>query len=266
MRIVVKVGGRPLKNGLDYILDSLAHHHGMGDEIVFVHGGGDWVTEYSEKMGVEPRFVVSPSGIRSRYTSREELDVYIMVMGGLLNKLITHKLVSQGVDAIGLTGVDMGLVRAERKKRIIAVDERGRKRVIPGGYTGKITRVRGDVLGQLLEQRRLPVIASLAYGDEAPLNVDGDQMAARVAEAVGADLLVLLSDVDGVLLDGRVVPVIKAGQAEEMASKVGFGMNRKIMLAAEAVSRGVGRAVISNGIIEDPIGKAKEGRGSVIEP
>ena len=266
LRIVVKAGGRPLKSSLDKIVESLAIHYGKGDEIVFVHGGGDWVTEYSKRMGVEPQFVVSPSGIRSRYTSREELDVYVMVMGGLLNKSIVHSLVSRGVKALGLTGVDLDLVRADRKKRIIVVDERGRKRVMPGGYTGKIVGVKGEVLSKMLEEGIMPVLASLANGDEAPLNVDGDQMAARVAEAVKADLLVLLSDVDGVVLNGSVIGDIRVDEAEDIANKVGYGMNRKILLAAEAVRNGVGKAIICNGTVDDPISNAKRGKGSVIRP
>ncbi len=262
---MVKVGGRALENNLEGILDSAAKWAREG--LVLVHGGGDAVTRMCEKLGVEPRFVVSPEGIRSRYTSMEELEVFTMVIAGLINKRIVAGLAKRGVAAVGLAGADGGVLKARRKKRIVVVDERGRKRVIPGGYTGRITSVNKDLIEMLVRNGYTPVIAPLAIGEEGELlNVDGDQAACRIAEALKASKLVLLSDVDGVLLNGEVVKRIEAGNAEEVASKVGVGMNRKILMAAEAVRNGVGEAIISSGLVEDPIGAALNGSGTVIVP
>ncbi|MEM4077128.1 MAG: acetylaminoadipate kinase, partial [Metallosphaera sp.] len=82
--IVVKIGGRVVKNALDNIIDSVASYDG---KLILVHGGGDIVNDYTKRMGIEPTFVTSPEGIRSRYTSKEELDIYVMVMS-LINKRI----------------------------------------------------------------------------------------------------------------------------------------------------------------------------------
>ncbi|MEM0200595.1 MAG: [LysW]-aminoadipate/[LysW]-glutamate kinase, partial [Saccharolobus sp.] len=144
--IVVKIGGRVVKNSLDKVLLDIPN---IKEKIILVHGGGDIVTEYSKKMGIEPTFVTSPDGIRSRYTTKEELDIYVMAMS-LINKQIVGKLCSIGVNAIGISGVDGNILNAERKKRIVIIDERGKKRIIDGGYTGKVKEIRSKILFDLI--------------------------------------------------------------------------------------------------------------------
>ena len=271
MLVVVKAGGRALMRHMDNILDSVASAASRGHSVVFIHGGGDLVTEYSRRLGVEPRFVVSPSGVRSRYTTREELEVFVMVLGGLLNKRIAAGLAARGARPVGLTGVDGLVLEAERRKRIVVVDEAtGRKRVIPGGYTGRITRVNSLLLRELLEKGYTPVLAPIAYdpGEAALLNVDGDQAAARVAAALRADALVVLTDVDGLLLEGRLVERLTSSEARRLVEegRVGKGMNRKLIEIARALEEGVSRAVIANASQGDPVQAALEGGGTVITP
>ncbi|MEM2376843.1 MAG: [LysW]-aminoadipate/[LysW]-glutamate kinase, partial [Sulfolobales archaeon] len=134
---VVKVGGKVLDSNLVNVVASISRVASQ-NPLVVVHGGGNVVTKFCERLGVEPKFVTSPEGIRSRYTDKDELEVYVMVMAGKLNKEIVSGLVVRGVKAVGLTGADGPALLAERKKRIIIIDERGRKRVIDGGYTGKV--------------------------------------------------------------------------------------------------------------------------------
>ena len=264
MRVVVKVGGRVVDSNLEGVLESIAIHS-RSHELFIVHGGGDQVTRYSVKMGVKPRFVVSPSGVRSRYTSLEELEVYVMVMAGKINKEIVAGLYRRGVKAVGLTGADGGLLVAERKKRIIIVDERGRKRVIEGGYTGRIIRVNKSLIEKLSEMGYTVVVAPIAVSGEGELlNVDGDQAACSIAGALKADYLVMLTDVEGLIMDGEVVRRIGVGEVEEMASKAGFGMNRKLLMIKKALEEGVGRAVIASGLVKDPVGEALSGNGTVI--
>ncbi len=263
---VIKAGGRVIeKNMTSIVADITDIARNEKAKIVFVHGGGDLVTKYSEKLGVEPRFVTSPSGIRSRYTSREELEVYLMVMAGLLNKSIVAMIESKGVPAIGLTGADGGVVMGERKKRIIVVDERGRRRVIEGGYTGKITRVDGDLLLRLFELFDVVVISPVILGNEGELlNVDGDQIASRIAATLNAETLVVLSDVDGVIIDNSLVTKVTMEEARALAEKVGVGMNRKLLMAADCVDKGVGSVVICNGLYDKPVYKCLDGIGTVI--
>ncbi len=264
MVVVVKAGGRVLKENLDGIVRDIAS---LADEskVILVHGGGDLVTEYSRKMGVEPRIVVHPSGMRSRYTSLEELEVFTMVMAGLLNKRIVSMLESLGARALGVSGADLGLVRAERKKRIVIVNERGRKQVIPGGYTGKIRAVSEKDLRSLLSLADVLVVSPLALGGSGELlNVDGDQMASKIASALRAVSLILLSDVPGVILEGRTLDRLTVGEARELYEKLGPGMNRKVFMACEAVESGVNNAVIGDGLRERPVSRALEGLGTRI--
>ncbi|MDW8041355.1 MAG: [LysW]-aminoadipate/[LysW]-glutamate kinase [Nitrososphaerota archaeon] len=266
MRVVVKAGGRALLGNMKGIAESIAKR-ATEHQIVFVHGGGDVVSDYSKRIGVEPKFVTSPQGIRSRYTDAQELEVYVMVMAGKLNKEVVAELTRLGVRAVGLSGADGGLLLAERKKRIVVVDERGRKRVMEGGYTGMITSVSPELLRLLTSNGFTVVVAPIAVSGEGELlNVDGDQAAASIARALSADALVLLSDVEGVLLDGELVGRVTPQEAIELSQRIGPGMNRKLLLAGEAVSSDVGFAVICNGLSEDPLRVLDEPRGTVIAP
>ncbi|MCS7126846.1 MAG: [LysW]-aminoadipate/[LysW]-glutamate kinase [Thaumarchaeota archaeon] len=266
MRVVVKAGGRALLGNLTGIAESIARRS-SSHRIVFVHGGGDVVSEYSRRMGIEPKFVTSPQGIRSRYTDLQELEVYVMVMAGKLNKEIVAALRKLGVKAVGISGADGGLLTAERKKRIVVVDDRGRKRVIEGGYTGMITSVSPQLLELLTSSGFTVVVAPIAVSEEGELlNVDGDQAATSIAKAISADALVLLSDVDGVLVDGEVVGRLTPQEAFDLSQRIGPGMNRKLMLAGEAVSFGVKLAIISNGLVEDPLKVLEEPKGTLVAP
>ncbi len=268
--IVVKAGGRALMNNMDNILDSIAWAVKAGHRVVFVHGGGDMVTEYSKRLGVEPRFVVSPQGVRSRYTTREELEVFVMALGGLLNKNIAVGLASRGIRPVGLTGVDGFALLGKRKKRIVVLDEKtGRRRVIPGGYTGRIVAVNRDLLYTLLRDGYTPVLAPIAYDPEEAtlLNVDGDQAAAAVAGALDADTLAILTDVEGLILGGEVVRKLTASEALDLVEKgrIGAGMNRKLIEITRALEKGVKYAVITSASKPNPLEAALRGEGTVIE-
>ncbi len=265
--LVVKLGGRLTldESVLDSIARDLLSLAKGGWRVVLVHGGGDLVTEYSRRLGVEPRFVVSPSGVRSRYTTLEELRVYAMVIAGLVNKTITAQLNSRGLRAIGVSGVDCSLLQAERKEKIVILNERGRPQVVAGGYTGRITGVNQACLEALSGAADVVVVAPLAQGrDGVMLNVDGDQAAAAIAGALRAHTLVLLTDVPGVVLDGKTLKEIKAEEAKAVAERVGHGMKRKILMAARAVLNGAARAIIASGYGENPITAALQGSGTIV--
>jgi len=266
MVIVVKAGGRALAQNMDRIVKDLVKTMKQ-DQLVFVHGGGDEVTEMCKKLGIEPKFVVSPEGIRSRYTDENELEVYVMVMAGKINKIIVSKLIALNVKAIGISGADGPTLIAERKKRIVVVDERGRKRVIDGGYTGKIIKVEIDLVTKLLNNGYAVVLAPIAIDtDGTLLNVDGDQAAYAIATALKAQWLVLLTDVEGVIIEGTVAKKLRIAEIEGLLHKIGIGMNRKVLLAKKAVEEGVERVVISSGLSEEPITSSLQGLGTVIEP
>jgi len=266
MLLVIKMGGSILKQGTSSVLVSdlktLAKEH----KLVLVHGGGAEVTETAAKLGKEQQFIVSPQGFRSRYTDKETIEIFTMVMTGKLNKQIVLALQSQGIPAVGLSGLDGALLKAERKKRLIIVDERGRKKVIDGGYTGKINEVKVNLLCLLLEKGYVPVVTPIATSEEfEPLNVDGDRTAAVVAGALKADRLILLTDVEGLLLKGKPVLKITAAEAENALSSIGKGMSTKVHAALEALNHGVKEVLVTSGIKQQPISSAlKHESGTVM--
>jgi len=252
--IVLKIGGDIYKRGMnDSLLDDIREIF-FKEGIVIVHGGGDEVTEIAERLGKKQIFITSPSGIRSRYTDRETVEIYLMVMAGRVNKAIVQHLLKHDLPAVGISGIDSGILRAKRKKRLIIVDERGRRRIIEGGYTGKITEVNTSLLLLLTENGYLPVIAPVALGEEnEPLNVDSDRAAASIAGALKAERLVFLTDVKGVIVDGEYVQSLSLGEAEELLPKMGAGMDKKMLASIEALRGGVKEAIISSGFIDNPL-------------
>ena len=254
MLLVIKMGGSILKEGASSELVSDLKEVAKQHKVVLVHGGGAEVTEIAAKLGKEQKFIISPEGFRSRYTDKETIEIYMMVMAGKMNKQIVLALEAQGIPAVGLSGLDAALLKAERKTKLIAVDERGRKRVIDGGYTGKITEVNVELLKLLLEKNYVPIVTPIALSqDSEPLNVDGDRTAAIVAGALKADKLIMLTDVEGLILKGERVPKIAATEVKEILSKIGGGMSTKIHAGLEALNQGVGEVLITSGQAKQPI-------------
>ncbi|MEE8255727.1 MAG: [LysW]-aminoadipate/[LysW]-glutamate kinase, partial [Nitrosopumilaceae archaeon] len=225
--------------------------------VIIIHGGGKEVTKVSEQLGKEPKFVTSPSGIKSRYTDKETVEIFTMVMSGSINKKIVRMLQKNGINAVGFSGVDAKTIQAERKKKLLIVNEKGRKQAIDGGYTGKISKVNAPFILSLLDQGLTPVISPIAISEEYDfLNVDGDRAAAYVAAAVKSDKVLFVTNVDGLLMDDKLVPKLSLAEAKEIRTKVGPGMEKKILAATEALDMGVKEVIIANGQKENPISSA----------
>lgn len=254
--ITIKIGGSVVDNlHPSTILDikKIAEQEG----VIIVHGGGKEVTKTTEQLGKEPKFVVSPGGIKSRYTDLETAEIFTMVMSGKINKTIVRLLQKNGINAIGLSGVDGKILQAERKKKLVIVNEKGRKQIIDGGYTGKITQVNDQFLRKLLELGLTPVISPIAISEEFDfLNVDGDRAAAYVAGKIQSDRVLFVTNVDGLLMNDQLVKNLTLAEAKEMLPKIGFGMEKKILAATEALEMGVKEALIGNGQRENPISSA----------
>ena len=236
-----------------------------GKKLVLVHGGGDQVTEVAEKLGKKQQFISSPEGIKSRYTDKETAEIFTMVMSGLLAKQILQTLEKNGIQSISLTGIDGMLLRAQRKKKLIIMDERGRKIAIDGGFTGKISEVNTPFLEMLLSNGVIPLVSPVAVGDEFELlNVDGDRACSHIAGALKADNAIFLTDREGLILDNMVVENMTTKEAREALPRIGPGMDKKVIAAVEAVEMGATRSVIGSGLKEHPLQGAQEGRGTVI--
>ena len=264
--IVVKIGGDIFKDGLNTDLAKDIGKVFKQEKIVIVHGGGDEVTAIAEKLGKQQTFITSPGGVRSRYTDLETVEIFTMVMAGKINKTIVQWLLNHNIPAVGLAGIDGALLRADRKKRLVIIDERNRKRVIDGGYTGKIRKVDTALLETLLAKGYVPVVAPIALGEENEfLNVDADRAAAQIAGALKADTAVFLTDVQGLLLNGEYVKSLRLREAESLLPKIGPGMDKKVLASVEALQSGAKEAVISSGLISEPLtGALSHKQGTVI--
>ena len=164
------------------------------------------MTATATKLGKQQKFIVSPGGVRSRYTDKETAEIYTMVMSGKLNKAIVQMLLRQDINAVGVAGIDGGILKAERKKKLLVINEKGRKMMIEGGYTGKITSVDASLVSDLVRSGYVPVISPIALSEEFDfLNVDGDRAAAYVAGGIKADKVIFITDVNGLILNEKLV-------------------------------------------------------------
>ena len=262
--VVVKIGGSVSEGYSKTLVDDVkALSESRG--VVLVHGGGRVVDELCERMGVERRVYTSVSGFKTRITDRETLELMKMVFAGKVNKEIVSELVRNGVKAVGLSGVDGGLVKARRKKAIRVLDERGRKILIRDDLSGKPVSVNVELLKGLLDMGYTPVIAPLGMGEEGLiLNMDGDRVAAKIAGELGSRTLVLLTDVEGVYLDEELLTEACLSELDEVMASVGGGMKRKLLAAKEALQMGVREVVIASGLRENPIMKALNHEGCTV--
>ena len=175
-------------------------------------------------------------------------------MSGLLAKKLVVSLQSVGVEAVSLSGLDGHIFRGKRKKKLLIVDDRGRKVVIDGGYTGRVESVNSDLTGLLMSKGYVPVVSPVAVSEEGdPLNIDGDRAAASLASAIAAEAVVFLTNVEGLALGGQFISALGADEASTKLPEIGFGMQKKVMAAVDAVRGGVKEAIICSGSTESPV-------------
>jgi acetylglutamate/LysW-gamma-L-alpha-aminoadipate kinase len=261
---VIKIGGG---EGIDLapILIEVAPLVRRGERIVLVHGGSHETNELSVRLGHPPRTITSPGGQTSRRTDRQTLDIFTMVYAGRINKRVVEDLRRLGVDAIGLCGIDGGLWTGERKSAIRAV-EGGATVVIRDDLSGRVVSVDAALLMMLLDTGRTPVLTPPAItADGVAINVDADRAAAATAAALGAQTLLLLSNVPGVLADptdpGSLIG--SATDPDAVRAAASGRMKNKVLAAEEAIAGGVERVVIGSATGDGAIERAIAGRGTV---
>jgi len=263
---VIKLGGGEGVNP-EPLLQELPDLLARGHRIVLVHGASAAANALADQAGLDRKQIRSPSGHLSRYTYPAMLEIFVAAAAGQVNKTLVAALQARGVNAVGLSGVDGRLLVAERKRAIRAV-EHGRQRVIRDDYSGKIREANGRVAQVLLDAGFTPVIAPVALGTQGErLNVDGDRAAAAIAAALGADALIILTNVPGLLADfpdeasliRRVTP-----ETMERARAAAQGrMKRKVLAAEEALAGGVGRAILADARVSNPVVTALSGQATI---
>ena len=236
--IVVKIGGSIVEGLHSSILDDFVELS-KREKIVVVHGGGKDVTNIANLMGKEQKFIISPEGKRSRYTDKETSMIYTMVMSGKINKNITAMLSGKGILSVGITGIDGETIKAQRKKKLMILNEKGRKMVIDGGYTGKVSNIDTRLIDILLNNGYLPVISPIALGEDYEfLNIDGDRAAASVAGALESDVVIFITNVSGLIMEEKLINRLTLDEAKKLLPKIGPGMEKKVLASTEALTLG----------------------------
>lgn len=267
--IVIKIGGG---EGIDPRLAApeIAGLVRTGERVVLVHGGSHETNRLAWALGQPSRTIVSPGGQQSRRTDRRTLEIFMMAYCGLVNKTLVEALRGAGVDAVGLSGLDAGIWIGSRKGAIRSVED-GQTVIIRDDLSGKVESVDTSLLGVLLDSGRLPVLTPPAVTPEGvAINVDADRAAAATAAALGADELLLLSNVRGLLRDpadpASLFAEVGPETMEEARGAAKGRMKNKVLAAEEALAGGVGRVVIGEAGGEGAIARARGGAGTVFRP
>ncbi len=258
--VVVKYGGNAMVNEQlkQQVMEDIVLLWLIGVRVVLVHGGGPEISEMMEKLGKKPEFV---DGLR--VTDRETVDIVQMVLAGKVNKTLVKLIGNKGGAAVGISGADGRLVEARMK------DERL-------GYVGEITGINISPVTDLLEKGYIPVVSTIGCdSDGNTYNINGDTAAARIAGALGAERLIMMTDVAGVLRDrddvSSLIPEITVGQARSLREEgiISGGMVPKVECCIEALSRGVKKVIIMDGRVPHSILMellTDEGAGTLFVP
>jgi [amino group carrier protein]-L-2-aminoadipate/L-glutamate 6-kinase len=244
------------------IAELVAH----GCTAVVVHGGGAEADRIAHQLGRPPRYLTSPGGRRSRYTDAAALDALTLGMLGRVKPALVAELIRLGVPAVGLSGIDAGLVTARRTPPARVVVD-GVEQVVRDDLSGRIRAVDTRLLHTLLDAGYVPVVSPPALDAIAgPLNVDADRFAAELAVALAADWLIVLSDVLGLLRDpGDPTSVVAEVVCENLPDYLDLASGRmkvKLHSAAEACRAGVPHVVLADGRRPAPVLAARAGAGT----
>lgn len=246
--VVIKYGGNAMENeelkssfARDVVLMKL-----VGIHPIVVHGGGPQIGELLQRLNIQSRFV---NGMR--VTDAETMDVVEMVLGGLVNKEIVSLINAQGGTAIGLTGKDANLIRARKLEVMDRSPELERPEIIDIGRVGEVASINVDVIDMLTRSNVIPVIAPIGVGpDGASYNINADLVAGKVAEAMKAEKLILLTNVSGLKSkEDKVLSGLTAQQVNDLIEDgtIHGGMLPKIRCALSAVENGVRTSHIIDG-------------------
>jgi acetylglutamate/LysW-gamma-L-alpha-aminoadipate kinase len=270
--VVVKIGGARAVDPAG-ALEDVADLVASGTEVVVTHGGSTAVDDTLDRLGLTPEYVETPDGVVGRFTDDATMDVFEMVLPGLLNTDIVADLQSAGVDAVGLSGVDGDMLAGPRTSAVRVLED-GKKKIRRGDHSGRLESVDTDLLTTLLADGYTPVVCPPMAGHEAgqvtPVNTDADGVAAALAAALDATA-VFLTDVPGICTDPddeetliETVQTPAEWDALEAAAE-GF-MGRKTMAIEEALSGGAPAAIVADAGSDQPVTSALAGAGTHVHP
>ena len=242
--VVIKYGGNAMINEelKQQVMEDICLLWLIGVKVVLIHGGGPEISQTMKKLGKEAVFL---DGLR--VTDKETVDIVQMVLAGKINKTLVNLLQIKGGHAVGLSGIDGGIIEAKMK------DERL-------GYVGEITRIRTQPITDLLEKNYIPVISTVASDRQGnTYNINGDTAAAYIAGALNAKRLIMMTDIDGILRDKddptTLLHKLTVSEAKKLYEEgvISGGMIPKVDCCIEAIREGVQTVVINDGRVPHSI-------------
>ena len=242
--VVIKYGGKAMINEdlKQQVMEDIALLWLIGVKVVLIHGGGPEISETMKRLGKKSEFV---NGLR--VTDRETVDIVQMVLAGKVNKTLVNLLQMKGGHAVGLSGIDGGILEASMKDEAL-------------GYVGEITKIRTQPITDLLEKNYIPVISTIASDRQGnTFNINGDTAAASIAGALGAERLIMMTDIAGLLRDkddpSTLIPAVTVSEAKQLFEEgiISGGMIPKVDCCIEAIEKGVKHVVIMDGRVPHSI-------------
>ena len=242
--VVIKYGGNAMVNEQlkQQVMEDITLLWLIGVKVVLVHGGGPEISQTMEKLGKKAQFV---DGLR--VTDKETVDIVQMVLAGKINKTLVNLIQMKGGHAVGLSGIDGGIIEAKMKNEAL-------------GYVGEITKIRTQPITDLLEKNYIPVISTVASDRQGnTYNINGDTAAAYIAGALGAERLIMMTDIAGILRDkddpSTLIPHITVEEAKGLydSGVISGGMIPKVDCCIEALEHGVNNVVIMDGRVPHSI-------------
>ena len=270
MTVVVKIGGAKAVDPAGAVGD-IADLVGNGEPVGVVHGGSTAVDDLLDRLGIDPTYVETPNGVVGRFTDEATMEAFTMAMGRVNTDLVAA-FREAGVDAVGLSGVDGGLLTGPRKSAVRVLED-GKKKIKRGDHSGKITDVNDELLAGLLMDNYTPVVSVPMLGENndgsvTPVNADADRSAAAIAGAVGGELI-MLTDVTGIyedpddpetVIDSASTP----GELEAVKTAAEGFMTKKVMAATEALDGGSPAVYVADANSDAPVTDALGGSGTTI--
>ncbi len=242
--VVIKYGGNAMINEhlKEQVMEDIALLRLIGVKVVLVHGGGPEISEVMAKMGKKPEFIDG-----CRVTDKETVDIVQMVLAGKINKTLVNLLEMKGGKAMGISGLDGRLIEASVKDKKL-------------GYVGHIERVNITPITDLLEKGYIPVVSTVGCDLKGnTYNINGDTAAAFIAGALGAERLIMMTDIAGILRDkndpASLIPEVTVSEARALyeSGVVSGGMIPKVECCIEALQKGVKNVIIMDGRVPHSI-------------
>ncbi len=242
--VVIKYGGNAMINEVlkEQVMEDIVLLWLIGVKVVLVHGGGPEISETMDKLGKKPEFV---GGLR--VTDKETVDIVQMVLAGKVNKTLVNLLQMKSGKAMGISGMDGRLIEAKVKDEKL-------------GYVGEITKINIDPITDLLEKGYIPVVSTVGCDKDGNIyNINGDTAAARIAGALEAENLIMMTDVAGILRDkddpSSLIPHVTVSEAKALYDEgvVSGGMIPKVNCCIDAIDHGVEKVIIMDGTVPHSI-------------